>query len=146
MSSAFETPSVRMQPVLLITVQAPAEDVERIMAAVTGIAPLAMGSYDQNAFQSGAGTERYRPLQGAAAGAELEVRQRPGVVEISFELPDDRNIAEQVVEAVFQAHSYQEPVIRVQPLLSSRSKGHDDSRNPNRWWNTSGDWKRPAAP
>jgi hypothetical protein len=49
-----------------------------------------------------------------------------------------------VVEAIFQAHSYQEPVIRIQSILSSRSKGMDDSKNPNRWWNTTGDWKKNA--
>ncbi len=142
MSSAFETRSVRMQPMLLMIVQAPVEDVERIMSAVTKVTPLSMGAYDKNAFQSGVGTERYRPLQGAAAGAEAEVRQRPGVVDIGFELPDEPGVAEAVVEAVFQCHSYQEPVIRLQPILSSRSKGHDDRGNPNRWWNTTGDWKR----
>lgn len=130
---------------LLITVQAPAEDVERIMAAVTGITPLTMGAYDGNAFQTAPGTERYRPLEGAAAGAEASLRHRPGVVEVRFELPDDRDLLEQVVEAVFQAHSYQEPVIRLQSILSSRSKGHDDSENPNRWWNTTGDWKVPPS-
>lgn len=145
MPSAFETPSVRMQPVLLMTVQAPIEDVERVMATVIKVTPLAMGAYDSNAFQSGAGIERYRPLQGAAAGPESEVRQRPGVVEVAFELPDEPSVVEQVIEAVFQVHSYQEPVIRLQSLLSSKSKGHDDSQNPNRWWNTTGDWKRAAA-
>jgi len=134
-----------MRPMLLITVQAPAEDVERIMAAVTGITPLTMGAYDGNAFQTAPGTERYRPLEGAAAGAEASLRHRPGLVEVRFELPDDRDLLEQVVEAVFQAHSYQEPVIRLQSILSSRSKGHDDSANPNRWWNTTGDWKVPPS-
>ncbi len=145
MPSGFKTPSVTMRPMLLITVQAPAEDVERIMAAVTGITPLTMGAYDGNAFQTAPGTERYRPLEGAAAGAEASLRHRPGVVEVRFELPDDRDLLEQVVEAVFQAHSYQEPVIRLQSILSSRSKGHDDSENPNRWWNTTGDWKVPPS-
>jgi len=67
------------------------------------------------------------------------------VVEVAFELPDEPSVVEQVIEAVFQVHSYQEPVIRLQSLLSSKSKGHDDSQNPNRWWNTTGDWKRAAA-
>lgn len=145
MDSSFETRSVRMERSLLMTVLAPAEDVDRIMGQVTKHAPLAMGKYDSNAFQSGAGSERYRPLEGAAAGPETEVRKRPGVVELSFELPHDQALLERVIEAIFETHSYQEPVIRVQPILSSRSKGLDDSANPNRWWNTTGDWKRPVA-
>lgn len=138
----FETTSVRMERMCLLTLQAPAEDVDRIMSEVVKVAPLPMGNYDSNAYQSGPGVERYRPLEGAAAGPETEVRKRPGTVEVSFELPDDRRLIEQVVETIFQTHSYQEPVIRIQTILASRSKGLDDSANPNRWWNTTGDWKK----
>lgn len=141
----FETKSVRMQRLYLITVQAPQEDVARIMGAVVEIAPLVMGSYDSNAWVSGPGTERYRPRAGAVAGAEAELRERPGVSEISFELPDDPMLVSAVVEAIFQVHSYQEPVIRLVSILGSRSKGLDDQNNPNRWWNTTGDWKRATS-
>lgn len=142
---AFEIRSVRMERKCLLTVQAPLDDIDRLMAAVTQVTPLAMGKYDSNAFQSGAGVERYRPLEGAAAGPETEVRKRPGVVEVSFELADDRALVEEVIEAIFASHSYQEPVIRIATILTSRSKGLDDSANPNRWWNTTGDWKKNAA-
>ena len=144
--SGFETTSLRMTLLLLVTFQAPAADVDRIMDAVVAIAPLAMGKYDRNAYQSGHGIERYRPLEGAAAGAEIELRRRLGTVEVSFELPDDQALASRVVEAIFLAHSYQEPVIRLQPILASRSKGLDDRANPNRWWNTTGDWKKVGVP
>ena len=141
----FETMSVRMERLLQMSVFAPEEDADRIMQRVCEITPLSQGdSYDSNAFQSAAGVERYRPLDGAAAGPETEVRKRPGVVELSFELPDDQALVERVVEAVFQVHSYQEPAIKLQPLLVSRSKGLDDSDNPHRWWNTTGDWKKQA--
>jgi hypothetical protein len=143
MPEPFKTKSIAMDRLLLVTFQAPTEDVDRIMDEVVSIAPLAMGSYDSNAYQSGTGVERYRPLEGAAAGAESGLRKRPGVIEISFEIPDQQVLAERVVEAIFQAHSYQEPVIRIQPVLCSRSRGLDDSANPNRWWNTTGDWKKP---
>jgi hypothetical protein len=43
----------------------PAEDVDRIMEQVVKVAPLTMGKYDSNAYQSPAGIERYRPLEGA---------------------------------------------------------------------------------
>lgn len=143
--TGFETLSVSMVPLRLLTFQAPAEDVDRIMAAVVAIVPLTMGVYDSNAYQSAPGVERYRPLEGAAAGAESDLRRRPGVVEVVFELPDAQDVTETVIEAIFQAHSYQEPVIRLQAILSSRSKGLDDSKNPNRWWNSAGDWKKAAS-
>nr|WP_298684866.1 hypothetical protein [uncultured Dongia sp.] len=142
MSTGFETASVRMEPFLQITVLAPPEDVDRIMAAVVRIVPLVMGKYDNNAFVSASGIERYRPLQGAAAGPEKEVRQRPGVVAVMFEIARDPALLNQIVEAIFQIHSYQEPLITVQEVLASRSKGMDDSKNPHRWWNTTGDWKK----
>jgi hypothetical protein len=145
-AKGFETKAVRMEPMLLLTLQAPADDVDRIMAAVTRIAPLVMGKYDSNAYQSGGGIEWYRPLEGAVAGAETEVRKRPGTVELSFELPPDQALVDRVIETIFQTHSYQEPVIRLQNILSSRSKGLDDRDNPNRWWNTTGDWKKSVTP
>jgi hypothetical protein len=146
MLNAFATPSVTLQSVLLVTFQAPMEDVDRIMAEVTAIIPLVMGKYDSNSYQTAEGVERYRPLQDAAAGPETDLRRRPGVVEIFFEIPEDQQLAEKVVEAIFLTHSYQEPVIRLQSILSSRSRGLDDSENPNRWWNTTGDWKKNAEP
>jgi hypothetical protein len=144
MDNSFETGSVRMQRMFMMTIQAPTEDVDRIMTAVASVAPLAMGKYDSNAYQSAPGIERYRPLEGAAAGAETEVRKRSGVVEISFELPEDQALIDRIIEAVFEYHSYQEPVIRIVPILASRSKALDDSKNPHRWWNTTGDWKKTA--
>ena len=143
MTQGFETKSVRMERLLMLRIFAPEEDVDRIMEHVCGIIPLTQGGkYDSNAFQSAAGIERYRPLEGAAAGPETEVRKRPGVVELSFEMPDDQALLERVVETVFQVHSYQEPVIKVQEIVVSRSKGLDDKDNPHRWWDTTGDWKK----
>lgn len=144
-NSGFETKSIRMERVLAVRVLAPQEDVDRIMDRVCRIVPLKQGAYDSNAWQSAPGVERYRPLEGAAAGAETEVRKRPGVVEISFELPYDQSILEQVIETIYQVHSYQEQTIKVHEMLVSRTKGLDDKANPHRWWNTTGDWKKTQA-
>jgi hypothetical protein len=141
----FETKSIRMERLYSVRVLAPAEDVERIMKHVCRIVPLTQGSYDSNAWQSAPGIERYRPLDGAAAGAETEVRKRPGVVEVNFELPHEQRLLEQVVEAIYQVHSYQEQTIKVCEILVSRTKGLDDKTNPHRWWNTTGDWKKKHA-
>ena len=140
-SSGFETKSVRMEALWMVSFPAPEEDVDRIMNAVTRVVPLTMGHYDNCAFQSAAGIERYRPREGAAAGREDEVRKRPGVVEITFQMPRDQGALNQVIEAIFATHSYQEPAIVVQEIIASRSKGGDED-NPNRWWNKGGDWKK----
>lgn len=142
--SPFETPSLHFEAIWLLCFQAPEEDVERVMAAVLSITPLALGAYDGNAWQSAPGIERYRPREGAVAGAESALRRRPGVVEMSFQLPRDEAILERVVETIYETHSYQEPVILLRETLASRTKGRDDRDNPNRWWNTVGDWKTAA--
>ena len=142
---AFETKSVRMERVFAVRVLAPEEDVDRIMEHVCQIVPLKQGAYDSNAWQSAPGVERYRPLEGAAAGVETEVRKRPGVVEVSFELPLDQSLLEQVIEKIYEVHSYQEQTIKVHEMLVSRTKGRDDKANPYRWWNTTGDWKKKQA-
>lgn len=49
---------------VLLSLQAPADDVDRIMEAVVKVVPLTMGKYDSNAYQTGEGIERYRPLEG----------------------------------------------------------------------------------
>ncbi|MDP9137627.1 MAG: hypothetical protein M3N38_05565 [Pseudomonadota bacterium] len=131
-----------MERVFAVRVLAPEEDVDRIMEHVCRIVPLAQGAYDSNAWQSAPGIERYRPLEGAAAGAESEVRKRPGVVEVSFEIPHDQGLLDRVIEKIYEVHSYQEQTIKVHEMLVSRTKGVDDKTNPHRWWNTTGDWKK----
>ena len=133
--SNFDTKSVRMEPMVLLNLQAPAGDVDRIMEAVVKVVPLMMGNYDSNAYQTGDGIEPCRPLEGAE-GPQADLRKRPRLVEVSFELPDDQRMIEEVIEVIFQTHSYQEPVIRVQNIWASRSKNLDAGNDPNRWWNT----------
>lgn len=145
MISPFETRSVNMDSFLLVTVQAPTEDMDRIAKAVGELTPLLLGHYDQNTFESAPGIERYRPLEGAAAGAENDLRKRPGVATLFFQMPPDQDLLERIVECIFQIHSYQEPVIIIQSVLASRSKGLEDHNNPNRWWNTTGDLKKQLA-
>ena len=138
----FATQSMTFESLWLVTFQAPREDVARILAAVTEVTPLRIGKYDRNAFETATGIEHYRPLAGAAAGAESEIRSRPGVAEVSFQLPRDEALLERVVEAIFAVHSYEEPVILVRESLASRSRGLPDKDNPHRWWNQGGDWKK----
>ncbi len=134
--AAFDTPSLRMQPCHLIEVGTPPEDVGRIMAAVTAIDPLAIGpNYDSVAYQTAPGVERYRPLDGAAAGVRPEVLVNPGPVTLFFEIEGGVQVVAAAVEAIYQAHSYQQPTIRVTGVLSARARGLDDRDNPNRWWN-----------
>lgn len=145
MLSPAETQSLHLVPCYLVEIQMPLEDVERIMEAVAAVTPLRIGAYDNNAFQSAPGIERYRPREGAVAGVEAGTRQRPGVAAITFQIDADQALLARLAETIFQIHSYQEPTILIREALASRSKGLDDRDNPHRWWNTTGDWKKAEA-
>ena len=141
----FETNAITMEAHWLVSFLAPHEDVDRIFNRITEAAPLRHGKTDKNAYRAPGGFEYYRPLEGTPTGAEEDVRKRPGVDEVRFYIPRDQNVASKVIEAIYEVHSYYEPVITLQEVLRSRCKGLDDSKNPHRWWNTSGDWKTEDA-
>lgn len=141
---AFDTESVRMQAQFLVTFQTPEDEAERILDELTRIVPLTYGNYDKCALVSAPGIEHYRPLDGAASGPEDQVRKRPGVAMVSFLIPRDQALLEQTVEQIFAVHCYEEPVITVQEVLASLSRGRSDKDNPHRWWNASGDWMKQA--
>ncbi|MEO0570029.1 MAG: hypothetical protein AAF066_20045 [Pseudomonadota bacterium] len=139
--AGFDTRPMTMEPMWLITYQAPAEDIDRIFDAVRVVAPLVHGKTDQNGYRAPAGFEYYRPREGTPTGAEEDIRKRPGVDEMRFFLPRDEAQLNAVIEAIYEVHGYYEPVIIVQDVLRSACKGLDDSENPHRWWNKNGDWK-----
>lgn len=139
--AGFDTRPIKMEPMWLITYQAPAEDIDRIFDAVRAVAPLVHGKTDQNGYRAPDGFEYYRPREGTPTGAEDNMRKRPGVDEMRLFLPRDAAQLNAVIEAIYEVHAYYEPVIIVQEVLRSAGKGLDDSTNPHRWWNKDGDWK-----
>jgi len=145
MQSVFDTPPIGMQPMWLIMFQAPAEDIDRVFEAITEITPLDQGKTDRNGYRAPSGIEYYRPRAGTPTGAEDETRHRPDVDEMRFYLPRDPDLLSAVIRAIYDVHSYYEPVITVSEVLRSLCKGLDDSKNPHRWWNKAGDWKNPRS-
>ncbi len=141
----FDTRPITMQPMWQIAFQAPSADVDRIFGAIVEITPLTHGKTDRNGYRAASGWEYYRPREGTPTGAEDQIRHRPGVEEMRFFLPRDTRILNAVVEAIYETHSYYEPVITVTEVLRSECKGLDDGGNPHRWWNKKGDWKRVGA-
>ena len=139
--SGFETRPITMQPMWLCTYQAPVEDMDRTVDEIRNSEPLVHCKTDCNGYRASGGPEYYRPRAGTPTGAEPDVRQRPDVDEMRFFLPRDTDALTRVIEAIYAVHSYYEPVIIVQDVLRSSGNGLDDSDNPHRWWNTSGDWK-----
>ncbi len=142
LARGFDTRPIEMQPMWLMMFQAPEEDVDRIFDAIVEVAPLAQGKTDRNGYRTPAGIEYYRPRKGTPTGAEEETRHRPNVDEMRFFIPRDPALLNAVIEAIYEVHSYYEPVITVTEVLRSQCKGLDDSDNPHRWWNKDGDWKK----
>lgn len=142
LKTGFDTRPIEMQPMWQIMFQAPEEDVDRIFDAICAVAPLKQGNTDRNGYRALSGLEYYRPREGTPTGAEEATRRRPNVDEMRFFIPRDEAVLNAVIEAVYAVHSYYEPVIAVTEVLRSQCKGLDDSGNPHRWWNKSGDWKR----
>lgn len=88
---SFETKLVLMEQMVLLPLQVPLGDVDRIIEEVVEVVRLTIVKFDSNAYQGVTGVERNRRLEGAAAGPETELRQHPGIVEGTFELPDKQN-------------------------------------------------------
>ena len=141
LEKGFSTRALNLHPMWQIMFQAPIEDIDRIFDQITRSTPLKMGKTDSNGFRSASGQEYYRPLEGAPTGAEDEIRKRPKVDEMTFYIPKDDKILNDILEAIYEVHSYYEPLIVVREVLRSETKGLDDSNNPHRWWNKQGDWK-----
>ncbi len=141
LETGFDTRPLLLEPMWVLTFQAPAEDIDRIFDAVRSVTPLVHGKTDQNGYRAPGGFEYYRPREGTPTGAEDDIRKRPGVDEMRIFLPRDTSILDAVIESIYEVHPYYEPVITVQEILRSAGKGLDDSDNPNRWWNRGGDWK-----
>ena len=67
------------------------------------------------------------------AGAEATAGRTP-TTNVSFSVPRDSVVLKKALDAVYAAHSYEEPVVYISEVWRSRSTNPDNA-NPNRWWN-----------
>lgn len=109
-------------------------DDERVRQAVTEAVGLEYGPYEGVAFESSAGMQFFRPQKGSKLGDTAETVEMPARV-LTFTVTGDTAILAKAIEAVRQTHSYEEPVIIIQQVWTSRADFSEDRENPNRWWN-----------
>jgi hypothetical protein len=128
----IETESSAIEEEYLVRVQIPPDDVSRVLEAITGVSPLRYGRYEQVAFRSNTGTLQFKPLEGSKPSA-TELICLP-CDEISFTVPQDEGTISAVIEAIFESHPYEEPVVLIQPVMSTRFKYTSEKDNPNKWW------------
>lgn len=112
----------------------PEEDVTRSLEAITKIVPLQIGSYENVAFQSQPGVQKFRPTKGSHLGDSSQVFDF-SVVELTFSIPHDQEVLQKVIDKIFEVHIAEEPVIYIEEIWSTRAKSYSGKSNPNRFWN-----------
>ena len=99
--------------IVVFVPESAADDVRKVLAdSGTG----SIGAYDSCSFSS-KGIGRFRPL----AGSQPHIGQQgqlEEVVEERIEVVCDRQILEQVIIRLKEAHPYEEPAVDIYPLLN----------------------------
>jgi hypothetical protein len=134
--NSFESQSAIVCHEFKIQTYVPEEDVEKTLKAITDIVPLQIGSYENVAFHSQPGVQKFRPISGSHLGGSSRVFNF-SVVELTFSIPHDEEVLKRVVDAIFEVHIAEEPVIYIEELWSTRAKSYAEKSNPNRFWNRS---------
>ena len=132
----FSSKSATVCREFVVRTYVPEEDVLKTLRAVTEVVPLRYGSYENVAFQSPPGIQKFRPVSGSHLGDSSRVLDFP-VVELIFSIPYDEGVLKSVVDRIFEVHIAEEPVIYIDEGWSTRAKSYSDKGNPNRFWNRS---------
>jgi len=119
-TNKLKTESATIQKECLFRVQIPADDVSKVLEAIINITPLRYGNYEQVAFRYSTGIQQYRPLVGSKTG-EAELIHIP-CDEISFTVPKHDEVITVVIDAIFESHPHEEPVILIQEVICTRFK------------------------
>ncbi|MEM6578877.1 MAG: hypothetical protein AAF678_10325, partial [Pseudomonadota bacterium] len=138
--SGYNARSGTLVPVFTIEVQTLPDDVDRILDAVMQVHPLSFGRYQRNASISAVGKETAQPELDSTTtnhvdGFEPGSREIYPMVELKISIDRDHADLAKVMDAIIDAHHYEEPVIFVREDWASRAAYDPLSDNPNRWWN-----------
>ncbi|QYX57485.1 hypothetical protein K1T73_03535 [Roseovarius sp. SCSIO 43702] len=118
---------------LRVSVQVPETHTDRLLAAVLAVDGLTYGDYDRVSFSTAPGRQSFRSLGTGRNPATPDTVEVP-CVELSLFLADETRLTP-LLEALYHAHPYEEPVIFVTPAIRTRHKRGLDEDNPNRFWN-----------
>ena len=110
--------NARIQKACLFRVQIPPDDVSKVLEAIINITPLMYGNYEQVAFRSNTGIQQFRGLPGSKTGETELIHIRCD--EILFTVPNHDEVITAVIDAIFESHPHEEPVILIQDVLRTR--------------------------
>ena len=136
----YKAKSGHFVPVYTLEIQAPIDDVDKILNAILEVYPLSYGRYKRNASISAEGIETSQPEEGSTTTTHVtdykagETETYP-MVELKISIERDLKTLENVMDAIHFVHHYEEPVIFLREDWVSRATYNPDSTNPNRWWN-----------
>ena len=137
---SYTATSGRLVPVYRITINTRPDDAARLLDAVHAVHPLDVGQYRRNATLTAPGAETGRP--GAQTVTRLHQDDFPAdgtenypSVELKIAIERDVAVLQRVMDAILDAHQYEEPTVHVREEWASRAAYSTDNTNPNRWWN-----------
>ncbi len=119
-SRKLDPKSAIIQEECLFRVQIPTDYVSQVLEAIIKVTPLKYGNYKRVSYTCRSGIQQYKPLVGSKTG-EKEVINIVSD-EISFTVPNHDQTITAVIDAVFESHPYEEPVILIQDVMSTRFK------------------------
>lgn len=123
-----------------ITVQVPDQNAQTIVQEILKETDLKYGDYDSVTFRTAPGIQQFRSL-GSGRNAATETAVEVPCIEFSFFLENNDALAARVVEIIYSAHPYEEPVVFVEACLRTLHIRGLDEDNPNRFWNSApADW------
>ncbi len=136
----YKARSGRFEPVWTLEILTLPEDIDRILDAITAVHPLRYGRYERRASISAPGLETAQPREGSAAADHISdfepgTTETYATVELKFSIERNLTTLSEVMEAVLDAHHYEEPMVFVREDWVSRSFYNTATDNPNRWWN-----------
>ena len=79
---------------------------------------------------------QFKALQDSIEG-QTDLYQLPSQ-QVSFTIPVDEDTLAAVIEAIYESHPYEEPLILVQLVWSTRFKYAAGGDNPNKCWHREG--------
>ena len=116
----LETKNATIRNECLFRVQIPSDDVSRVLEEIAKVTPLKYGNYERVSFRCRNGMQQYKPLAGSRTGESELVNILTD--EISFTVPKHDKTIAAVIDALFKSHPYEEPVILIHDVMSTRFK------------------------
>ncbi|MEM8774143.1 MAG: hypothetical protein AAGF53_03865 [Pseudomonadota bacterium] len=140
MLESYKAKTGTLVPVWRLEIQTRPDDADRLLDAIAKVHPLRYGRYQRNATVSGIGAETGQPEENSTTTNHVEGFAAGGtetypMVQLFVAIEREKDILERVLDAVIDAHQYEEPVIYVRDEWASRAAYDPNSDNPNRWWN-----------